>query len=94
MPKIVREPIQVYLTVQERAGLDRVAQEMGVSRSEALRRGVRALEGSGYEGALRELVDDGLVTSPTAGPGEPPPSAPITSIRELLDGLARDRGDQ
>jgi hypothetical protein len=31
-------------------------QEMGVSRLEALRRGVRALEGSGYEGVLRDLA--------------------------------------
>ena len=93
MPKIVREPIQVYLTPQERAELDQVAQEMGVSRSEALRRGVRALEDSGYEGVLRELADDGLVTPPTAGPGEPPPSAPVAPLQELLDGLAEDRRD-
>lgn len=91
MSKIVREPIQVYLTRPERSELDRVAQEMGVSRSEALRRGVLALKDVGYEGELRELADDGLVTPPTAGPGEPPPSAPVTSLRELLAGLAKDR---
>lgn len=94
MPKTVREPIQVYLTPQERSELDRVAKKMGVSRSEALRRGVRALEDSGYDGALRELADDGLATPPTAGPGEPPPSAPVTSLRELLNGLAQDRRDR
>ncbi len=33
---------------------------MGVSRSEALRRGVPGPEDSGYEGVLRELADDGL----------------------------------
>ena len=94
MPRIVREPIQVYLTPQERSELDRVAQEMGVSRSEALRRGVRALEESGYDGVLRELADDGLVTPPTAGPGEAPPSAPVTPLRDLLNGLAQDRRDR
>ena len=94
MAKMVREPIQVYLTLQERAELDQVAQDMGVSRSEALRRGVRALDDSGYEGVLRELVDDGLVTPPTAGPGDPPPSAPILPLHELLDGMAEDRRDR
>ena len=93
MPKLVREPIQVYLTSQERADLDRVAQEMGVSRSEALRRGVQALEVSGYEGPLRDLADDGLVTPPMVGPGEPPPSSPTTSLGEVLSGLAKDRRD-
>ena len=94
MIKIVREPIQVYLTRQERAELDQVAQEMGVSRSEALRRGVRALEDSGYDGGLRDLADEGVVTAPTAGPGDPPPSAPLIPLQELMDGLAQDRRDQ
>lgn len=94
MSKVVREPIQVYLTRQERSELDRVAQEMGVSRSEALRRGVQALENSGYGGLLRELVDEGLVTPPTSGPGDPPPSAPVTSLDELLSGLTQDRRDR
>ena len=94
MPKAVREPIQVYLTPQERAELDRTAQEMGVSRSEALRRGVRALGDTGYEGALRELADEGLVTPPTAGPGEPPPSAPVAPLNDLLNELVQDRQDR
>jgi len=94
MARIVREPIQVYLTRRERAELDQVAQEMGVSRSEALRRGVKALEDSGYDGVLRDLADDGLVTPPTTGPGEPPPSAPVAPLHELLGGLAEDRRDR
>jgi len=40
----VREPIQVYLTHAERATLDRLARELGVSRAEALRRGIEVLE--------------------------------------------------
>jgi len=94
MAKIVREPIQVYLTPKERAELDQAAREMGVSRSEALRRGVRALGDSGYEGTLRELADEGWVTPPTAGPGEPPPSAPVAPLDELLSELALDRQDR
>jgi hypothetical protein len=40
-PKTVREPIQVYLDRDERAILDRVAEETGLSRAEVLRRGLR-----------------------------------------------------
>lgn len=40
-PKVVREPIQVYLDRGERAILDRVAGETGLSRTEVLRRGLR-----------------------------------------------------
>lgn len=39
----VREPIQVYLTKTERAKLDRLARDLGISRAEALRRGLDAL---------------------------------------------------
>lgn len=40
----VREPIQVYLDRKERARLDRLARELGVSRAEVLRRGLQSLE--------------------------------------------------
>ena len=36
----VREPIQVYLTADERSVLDRLAEELDVSRAEVLRRGL------------------------------------------------------
>ena len=39
----VREPIQVHLTRAERAALDRLARELGVSRAEVLRRGMEML---------------------------------------------------
>lgn len=39
MARVIREPIQVYLTPDERAELDRTAKALGVSRSEVLRRG-------------------------------------------------------
>lgn len=94
MPKSVREPIQVYLSTGERAALERAAAELGVSRSEALRRGIEALTARGHAGTLGELVSDGLIAPATAGPGEPPPSAPVACAVDLLDELARDRGDR
>jgi hypothetical protein len=94
MPKTVREPIQVYLTPDERAELDRSAQELGVSRSEALRRGIQAMRGSGYAGVLRDLADDGYVTPPASGPGGPPPSAPVARLDEILAELGEDRAER
>ena len=41
-PRKVREPIQVYLTADERALLDRAARDTGYSRAEILRRGLRS----------------------------------------------------
>ena len=40
-PSVVREPLQVYLTPQERKLLDRVARQAGLSRAEVMRRGLR-----------------------------------------------------
>lgn len=94
MTQSVREPIQVYLTTDERAELDRAARELGVSRSEVLRRGIEAISGPGYDGELRELVEGGLVTPPTMGPGDPPPSAPVACLADLLEELAEDRRDR
>lgn len=94
MTKVVREPIQVYLSPEERAELDQAARDMGVSRSEALRRGIRAIHDTRHVGVLRDLADDGYVTPPAAGPGEPPPSAPVARLEELLTELAGDREDR
>ncbi len=93
MAKVVREPIQVYLTPQERRELDRAAEVMGVSRSEALRRGIRAMDALRYSGALRDLADEGYVTPAASSPGAPPPAAPMAALRDLLDELASDRGE-
>ncbi len=41
-PRKVREPIQVYLTADERALLDQAARDTGHSRAEILRRGLRS----------------------------------------------------
>ena len=91
MTSRVREPIQVYLTASERDELDRAAGDLGVSRSEALRRGIRALTDRRYSGELRDLVEDGSVTPATTGPGEPPPALPVARLDDVLAGLRRDR---
>lgn len=66
-PKRVREPVQVYMAADDRALLDEVAESLGVSRAEALRRGVRRLAadldsaaapGSSLQ-ALRGALDGG-----------------------------------
>lgn len=93
MTRLVREPIQVYLTPEERAVLDEAARAMGVSRSEALRRGLQAMDGRRYSGVLRDLVEQGYVTPSAAGPGAAPPSAPVASLQDLLEELSRDRQD-
>lgn len=94
MPKEVREPIQVYMTSQERAELDRAAEELGVSRSEVLRRGVEAMRPRLLSGLLRDLAADGYVTPSTIGPGDPPPSRPVASLGEILRELDADRADR
>jgi hypothetical protein len=58
-PRRVREPIQVYLDVDERALLDRVAAETGLSRAEILRRGLRqfAAEQSAGKSPMLEFME-------------------------------------
>jgi len=41
-PRAVREPLQVYLSRDDRDLLDRLAGETGLSRAEILRRGLRS----------------------------------------------------
>jgi len=57
---MVREPIQVYLTTDERKELDRLAGEEGISRAEVLRRGIRsyALEAAAGESPVFNLISD------------------------------------
>jgi hypothetical protein len=58
-PRAVREPIQVYLDTDERAMLDRVAGETGLSRAEVLRRGLRsyAMEQGAGRSPMLEFMD-------------------------------------
>ena len=60
----IREPIQVYLTSTERAALDHMARELGVSRAEVLRRGLKVIGAQGarsFHSAFDALV--GAVSS-------------------------------
>ena len=86
----VREPIQVYLTPEERDVLDRCAAELGVSRSEVLRRGLRAIGDLAAAGPRRASGHE-MLTPATSGPGAAPPSLPVAPLAELLEELQRDR---
>lgn len=63
---------------------------MGISRSEALRRGILALEAGPAAtepaGSLSPFLTGALV-----GPGAPPPSLPVAPLDELLSELSEDR---
>ena len=93
MSKSVREPIQVYLNAEERDVLDRCAADLGVSRSEVLRRGLRAVGdvGPGRDPAPARPALRDLLTPAAGGPGDPPPSLPIAPLEELLEELTEDR---
>jgi len=90
----VREPIQVYLSAEERAELDRAAREQGVSRSEALRRALRASTSPSDVGSFDDLVGAGYVTPAMSPIGPPPPRKPIMRLEDLLSELADDRSDR
>lgn len=81
----------MYLTPSERSALDDAARELGLSRSEVLRRGIVLAAGKQYVGELRELVDSGFITPAAQGPGEPPPAAPVARWRRLSAELDADR---
>jgi hypothetical protein len=63
MPKRVKEPVQVYLDKSDRALLDRLAEEQGLSRAEVLRRGIRQLAVDQARGPLHYLV--GIIDDPS-----------------------------
>lgn len=94
MSRPVREPIQVYLTAQERDVLDRCAAELGVSRSEVLRRGLRAVGAPSVTGPDERPGRAGVLTPPSAATGEPPPSLPVATLRDLLEELDEDRRER
>lgn len=95
MPKSVREPIQVYLTAEEREELDRAARELGVSRSEVLRRGVSAVARTRTgRGVLRELTEKGYVTPSLTPADDPPPRARTVPFECLMRELEDDRADR
>jgi len=54
----VREPLQVYLSAAERAQLDLLSRQTGLSRAEILRRGIRsyAAERQGVHSPMLEFI--------------------------------------
>lgn len=95
MAKRVREPIQVYLSEEERARLDRAAGALGVSRSEVLRRGLEAVSaGSATLGPLRDLVSEGVASPALDTRSDPPPRVADVAFDRLLRGLEEDRSDR
>ena len=89
MKREVREPIQVYLTSDERSELDSLAGKMELSRSEVLRRGIAMLAQSG--GAMAPEIEHPLIRPPTMTSGPVPAGPPVARLDELLDELRRDR---
>lgn len=92
----VREPIQVYLSTAERERLDRVAERLGVSRSEVLRRGLDEVAQRDKEEALADLVRRGLL-KPAEKTYTPLPESerkPIMTLDELMKDLDEFRADR
>jgi hypothetical protein len=58
VPLRLSEPLQIYITADERRMLDILAAETGLSRAEILRRGLRtfAAERAGGAGPMQELL--------------------------------------
>lgn len=54
----VREPLQIYMTVDERRLLDTLSADLGLSRAEVLRRALRsyAAEQAGEGGPMQALL--------------------------------------
>lgn len=59
-PRLVREPIQVYLAPDDRRLLDSLARATGLSRAEILRRGIRSFAAAAQSGKspMLAFLDD------------------------------------
>jgi hypothetical protein len=90
----VREPIQVYLSTTERERLDRLAAELGVSRSEVLRRGLERIAERERDSAIADLVRRGVLRPPLITGGPVPPGKPTAPLDELLKDLDAARSDR
>ena len=57
-PKVVREPLQIYMAGDERRLLDRLSDETGLSRAEILRQGLKqfAMQRAGNNGPMQALM--------------------------------------
>ena len=90
----VREPIQVYLSGPERESLDRVAAELGVSRSEVLRKGLERIAERQRDAALADLVRRGWLRPPVIRGGPVPKGEPVAPLADLLKELDELRSDR
>lgn len=91
----VREPIQVYLSTAERERLDRVAAELGVSRSEVLRKGLERIAERERDAALADLIRRGWLHPPRYAPAPLPDRKPIYgTVEEMLADLDETRADR
>jgi hypothetical protein len=90
----VREPIQVYLSSPERERLDRVAAELGVSRSEVLRKGLERIAERERDAALVDLVRRGWLRPPVIRGGPVPQGEPVAPLADLLKELDELRSDR
>ena len=82
-PRTVREPVQVYLEVPDRAILERAALATGLPRAEVLRRGLRRF-------AAELLADESpalafLESAATASPPNAPPDVAERHDEYLAD---------
>lgn len=90
----VREPIQVYLSTAERANLDRVAAELGVSRSEVLRKGLERIAERERDAALADMVRRGWLRAQVIRDGPIPQGEPVAPLSDLLNELDELRADR
>ena len=86
--RAVREPLQIYLTPDERALLDRVAQATGLSRAEVLRRGLKSF--AVESGAVRSPLFDLILESK----GDDWPADIATRHDDYLAAAYRDRHEK
>lgn len=91
----VREPIQVYLSTVERERLDRLAAELGVSRSEVLRKGLERIADRERDAALADLIRRGWLHPPRYEPAPLPERTPIyRTAKEMMTDLDETRADR
>ena len=90
----VREPIQVYLSTSERERLDRLAAELGISRSEVLRKGLERFADRERDTALADLVRRGWLRPPLIREGPVPEGERVAPLAELLKELDELRSDR
>lgn len=58
-PKMVREPVQVYLAPDDNELLSRLTDETGLSKAEVLRRGIRSFAAeSGVRSPMLDFLDE------------------------------------